>query len=32
VVELVLEGVTLTSIVPKNRYISTNGFRFLPRR
>jgi len=32
VVELVLEGVTLTSIIPKNRYISTNGFRFLPRR
>jgi hypothetical protein len=32
VAELVLEGVTLTSIIPKNRYISTNGFRHLPRR
>jgi hypothetical protein len=32
VAELVLEGVTLTSIIPKNRYISTNGFRHLPKR
>jgi hypothetical protein len=30
--ELVLEGYTLTSIIPKNRYISTNGFTNLPRR
>jgi hypothetical protein len=32
VVELVLEGITLTSIIPKHRYIATNGFPNLPRR
>jgi hypothetical protein len=32
VVELVLEGITLSSIIPKQRYIATNGFPFLPRR
>jgi hypothetical protein len=32
VVELVLEGITLTSIIPKQRYVATNGFANLPRR
>ena len=31
-VELVMEGVTLTSLVPKQRYIATNGFPNLPKR
>lgn len=30
--ELVLEGLTMTSVLPKNRYISTGGFTNLPRR
>jgi hypothetical protein len=32
VAELVLEGITLSSVIPKHRYIATNGFAFLPRR
>jgi hypothetical protein len=31
-VDLVLEGFTLSSIIPKNRYISTNGYPNIPRR
>jgi hypothetical protein len=29
--ELTLEGLTLTSLIPKYRYIATNGFLYLPR-
>lgn len=32
VADLILEGYTLASIIPKNRYIKTNGFPHVPRR
>lgn len=32
VAELVLQGITLTALIPKHRYVATNGYLFLPRR
>ena len=32
VAELVLEGITLSTVIPKHRYVATNGYNFLPRR
>jgi hypothetical protein len=30
--ELVLEGFTLMTVIPKHRYVTTNNFLFIPRR